>query len=390
LIYTETRVINRTIKDLRNKVPYIIHQGGTNSGKTFGILYALLSHILYDNKNKKLKVDIVAETIPALKKGCLADFQTILDLVSLSIDYNATDKVYTLQNGTKIHFFAVDKEGKAKHAKRDILFVNECNHVKHSIFKQLAMRTNNSIIMDYNPSSQFWFHSTLLPTLQPFEYTFTRTTYKDNPAVPDKIKRELENETDEYYKRVYSEGKLGQLKGLIYPNFTLIDEMPKDAKKHGYGLDFGFTNDPSSLIEGCIYNNEIYINELIYDRGLLNSDIVKYCNALKVSKSKVIWCDSAEPKSIREIANKGFNSRPVRKGKDSVLFGIQTVKQYKLNITKSSTNLIKELRKYKWIEKDGKVLNTPIDKDNHALDAVRYWAFMNLTQRKIKLKSSSY
>lgn len=386
MLYTETRVINRTYRDIQKQVPYIIHQGGTNSGKTFGILYALLSYILYDKKDEKLKVDIVAETMPALKKGVLSDFQTILDLTGIQLEYNATDKRYKLENGTIIHFFAVDKEGKAKHAKRDILFCNEGNHIKYAIFKQLAMRTNQSVIIDYNPSGQFWFHYVLLPTLQPFEYTFTRTTYLDNPAVPEKIKRELENEKDPYYRAVYTEGKTGVLKGLIYKNISLVDEMPKDFERFGYGQDFGFSNDVSALAECCLFNNKVYVNELIYESGMLNSDILKRYKQLKVKNDVRIWCDSAKPDSIRELRLGGFVALPVRKGKGSINFGIQTLQQYEICITKSSSNLIDEISKYKWLEVDGQTTDTAIDKDNHLMDAIRYWAFMTLPQRKTKRK----
>lgn len=390
MIYTETRVINRTYKNLIDGVPYIIHQGGTNSGKTFGVLYAILSYALYYKKDKKLKIDVVAETVPALKKGALSDFQTILELSKLDLKFNATDRVYTLSSGTKIQFFAVDKIGKAKHAKRDILFVNECNHVKYPIFKQLAMRTNFSVIMDYNPSGQFWFHSTLLPSLQQNEYTFTRTTYKDNPAVPEKIKRELENETDEYYRMVYTEGRTGVLKGLIYKNISLVNEMPTTLEKKGYGQDFGFSNDVSAFVECGLYQGEIYLNELIYESAMLNSDIVKRYKQLEIPKFKFIYCDAAKPDAIKEIKNAGYNAKGAKKGKGSIVFGIQTMQQYKINITKSSTNLIKEIRKYKWLEKDGELLSEPIDKDNHLMDAMRYWGYMSLTKRRTRLKSNSF
>lgn len=390
MIHTETRVINRTLNDLRKGTSYIIHQGGTNSGKTFGIEYALLSFALFDCQNVRLKIDVVAETTPALKKGCFNDFQTILDLSMLQFDFNATDRKYTLPNGTTIQFYSVDTIGKAKHAKRDILFVNEANHVKYTIFKQLAMRTNKSVIFDYNPSGEFWFHTTLLPKLKKFEYSFTRTTYLDNPTVPEKIKRELENETDPYYRAVYTEGRTGVLKGLIYTKISLVDEMPAHLEKYGYGLDFGFSNDVSSLVECGVQNGEIYLNELFYETAMLNSDIVKRLKQLEVSRSKKIHCDAAKPDAIQEIKNANFNAKAAKKGKGSVLHGIQLLQQYKINIVKSSTNIIKEVRKYKWLEKDGELLKEPIDKDNHAMDAIRYWAVMSLVQQKTGLISMSF
>ena len=367
-IHLNTKVFRSTTLALTDKIPYLIQQGGTSSGKTFNILLALFEYCLMNEQ--ALIVSIVAETFPVLKKGAIRDFDTILAMVNYDGGKNKSEYTYKIGKST-FEFFAVDNAGKAKSGKRDILFINECNHVDYEIVYQLALRTRQTVIYDYNPSAEFWLHTEFLPKKQPGEYLFKVTTYKDNPALEEKIVRDIEALPPDLY-RIYGEGKLGQISGLIFDNFDIVDQWPDNAKNTTYGLDFGFSRDPTAMVKVALYDNCIYVQELIYETGLTTDDIDNIMTELGVSKSVTIHADSSEPRLIHELYNKGWYIKGVTKGADSVRAGINKLKRFKICITRDSTNLIKEFRNYKWKEKDGKSIGVPIDMWNHGVDALRY------------------
>ena len=241
--------------------------------------------------------------------------------------------------------------------------------------QQLMMRTEEGVILDWNPSAEFWFHEMLLPTLDPSDFLFTLTTYLDNPVISDKKRKEIENLVliDEQLHRVYALGMTGQSQGIIYKNWSIVPEFPENGKNEGGGLDWGYTNDPTVVIRCCLYRGEIYVDEYVYETGLTNPDLAA---KLAFNEYDYDWetiADSADPKSIDELSDYGYFIKGAVKGKGSVDHGIQTLKQYKINVTSRSTNTIKELRNYKWKEKNGKPTNVPVDKFNHAMDALRYW-----------------
>lgn len=393
MIYTDTRVIRRTLWAFENKIQYIIHQGGTSSGKTFGFLYSVLTYLLYDRKGdskngERLRCSIVSENVPHLKRGALADFETIIRMTGLSkvITYNKTNKTFILPSGTIIEFFAVDNEEKARSGKRDILFVNEANSVDWMIFWQLSIRTKETIAIDYNPSAEFWFHSELLGReLKKGQYLFTMTTYLDNPALPEAQKRAIESIKDPHLARVYKEGKTGQARDLVISNVRYVDAMPKQLSKEGYGLDYGYSIDPAALVHAGIYQGEIYAEELFYETNMLNKDIVTRMKALGVSKKARIFADSAEPKSNADLKAAGFNIIPAKKGQDSIEYGLGLLNQTRLNIVRTSVNARSEVKKYK---RDAK--GNPIDKYNHFFDALRYWAMENMSMKKrVKMRIGS-
>lgn len=367
-IHLNTKVFRSTTLALTDKIPYLIQQGGTSSGKTFNILLALFEYCLMNDQ--ALIVSIVAETFPVLKKGAIRDFDTILAMVNYDGGKNKSEYTYKIGKST-FEFFAVDNAGKAKSGKRDILFINECNHVDYEIVYQLALRTRQTVIYDYNPSAEFWLHTEFLPKKQPGEYLFKVTTYKDNPALEEKIVRDIEALPPDLY-RIYGEGKLGQISGLIFDNFDIVDQWPDNAKNTTYGLDFGFSRDPTAMVKVALFDNCIYVQELIYETGLTTDDIDNIMTELGVSKSVTIHADSSEPRLIHELYNKGWYIKGVTKGADSVRAGINKLKRFKICITRDSTNLIKEFRNYKWKEKDGKSIGVPIDMWNHGVDALRY------------------
>lgn len=386
MIHTETRTINRTLYGLRQKTPLILQQGGTSSGKTWGNEYALLSYMLYDRKDDVLLASIVSETLPHLKKGAIKDFKDILNLTGLDsiISHNKTDHQFTLPNGGVIEFFSADNETKVRGPRRDILFINEANSISWEVYYQLNLRTKETVILDWNPSGLFWLHDKLLPSMRESEYLFTRTTYKDNPAISEKVANEIERlkDIDPYLYRVYAEGKTGQIKGLIFKRVRHTSTFPSGCKKLALALDFGYSNDPTALILAGVKNGEVFTQELIYEKGLTNDDIHERLKGLNISKSIQIFADAAEPKSIEELKRKGWNITSAAKGKDSLAFGIDLLKNYNINICGYSPNFKKEAEHYKWKEKDGNLLNVPIDAYNHCWDALRYYAVTMLTNKK--------
>ena len=362
------------ISKLRKRIRIV--QGGTSSSKTFSIIPLLISYAI---QNPMSEISIVSESIPHLKRGAIKDFQKIMILCDLYKDgqFNKSDLKYRFNNGSFIEFFSVDQPDKLRGARRDVLFVNECNNIDFESYQQLAVRTKKFIYLDYNPTSEFWVHTELMNDI---DSDFVILTYKDNEALDPAIVREIEKakekaKTSSYWAnwwQVYGLGKIGSLEGVIFSNWKIIDNIPSEAKFLGSGLDFGFSNDPTAQVFVYEFNNQIIVDEKIYTTGLLNSDIIR---RMDQDKRFPIYADSAEPKSIEEIRRAGFNIKPVTKGKDSISYGIAILQEKDILITKSSTNLIKELRSYSWdTDKTGKRLNKPIDEMNHAIDALRYFA----------------
>jgi phage terminase large subunit len=372
------------ISRLRKRVRIV--QGGTSSSKTFSIIPLL---IFYAVETPNSEISIVSESIPHLKRGAIKDFINIMLMTGNYRDanFNKSDLKYRFSNGSFIEFFSADQPDKLRGARRDVLFVNECNNIPFEAYNQLAIRTKKFIYLDYNPTSEFWVHTELLKDK---DSDFVILTYKDNEALDPALVREIEKakekaKTSAYWDnwwKVYGLGQVGSLDGVILQNWEQIDKVPTEAKLIGYGMDFGFTNDPTTLVGVYRYNDSLVVHEYLYQTGMLNSDIIKKLNDFSISKTEKIYGDSAEPKSIEEIYRSGFNIKPVQKGTDSVKFGLQILQEYKLLVTKESTNLIKELRSYTWDkDKTGKQLNAPIDEHNHAIDALRYLAMMELKKK---------
>ena len=342
-----------------------------NSSKTFSILQTLL-HIA--KKEQGCLISVVSESLPHLKRGSLRDFQIILEQEGFTPEqiWNKTDNIF--QIGTsRIEFFSADNPGKVHGARRDYLFVNECNNIKYLIADQLFIRTRKTIFLDFNPVSSFWAHEHIIPHSDCF---FIKTTFLDNIFLDDTIIRDIikKKDKDLNWWRVYGLGEVGSVEGLIFPKFEVIDQLPV-LESHGYGLDFGFSSDPAALIKCAIKNESLYLDEIVYRTHLLNSDLINEMkvNAIKAGHDEII-ADSAEPKSIEEIRKSGFNIKGAVKGADSIAFGIQTMKEYNIFVTKRSVNLIKELRNYKYItDSNGQITTKPIDEFNHAIDAIRYY-----------------
>lgn len=293
--------------------------------------------------------------------------------------YNRTLLTYTFSNGSYLEFFSADQEDKVRGPRRNVLYINECNNIHFDTYHQLAIRTSQEIWLDFNPSNEFWAYTELKDDE---DAEWLTLTYKDNEALPLSIVKEIEKakekaKTSSYWDnwwRVYGLGQIGSLEGVIFSNWKVIDLLPKEAKLLGFGLDFGYTNDPTAVVAIYECNGQRILDEIIYRTGMVNGDI-----AAILPKGPTVYADSAEPKSIEEIRRTGVAIRPVTKGNDSINFGIQTIQDHEYLVTARSTNLIKELRSYCWdTDKTGKRLNKPIDKFNHAIDAWRYHEMQTL------------
>jgi phage terminase large subunit len=373
------------ISKLKKRIRIV--QGGTSSSKTFTILPFLIQYAI---QTPKSEISVVAESIPHLRRGAIKDFLKIMDWTNNfnPNNFNKSNLTYKFSNGSYIEFFSADQPDKLRGARRDILFINECNNVTFESYQQLSIRTKKFIYLDYNPTNEFWVHTELI---NDNNSDFVILTYKDNEALDESIVKEIEKakvkaETSTYWEnwwKVYGLGQIGTLEGVIFNNWQMIDTIPDEARLLGYGLDFGYSNDPTSIIEVYKYNDVRILNEICYNKGLSNSQISKY-----ITTKLPCYCDSAEPKSIDELKSYGIKAIAVTKGNDSINFGIQTMQEQDYLITKQSINLINELRKYSWDKdkKTGLKLNKPIDNFNHAIDAIRYHEMETLGLRKNKGK----
>ena len=371
------------IRKLRKRIRIV--RGGTSASKTFSIIPFLIEYAL---SKPKQEISIVAETIPHLRRGALRDFLKIMDLINMldESSYNKSTMTYKFSNGSFIEFFSADNPAKLRGARRDVLFINECNNITWESYYQLAIRTKKFIYLDYNPVSEFWVDTELLSDA---DAEMIVLTYKDNEALEPSIIREIEKARDKaatssYWANwwnVYGLGQTGSLQGVVFDNWQQVDSIPLDATLVSYAMDFGFTNDPTTLI--AVYKSEgkLWIDELLYRTNMTNNDIGNFLKSIEFGRNELI-CDSAEPKSIEELYRQGFNAKPSVKGADSIKIGIDTLKRYELMVTKRSTNLIKELRAYQWeTDKEGKLTGKPIDSMNHLLDPLRYVALLKLNNR---------
>jgi phage terminase large subunit len=368
-MFKRTTSINK-ILSLNGRIKII--QGGTSAGKTFGILPILIDKCTKENG---LEVSVVAETIPHLRRGALKDFLKIMRWTNRYFDdrFNKTLLRYDFANGSSIEFFSADDASKLRGARRDILYINECNNVTFEAYNELSIRTKKEVYLDFNPANEFWVHKELKD--EP-DTDFIILTYKDNEALDESIVSQIEKNRDKattssYWAnwwRVYGLGQVGSLEGVVFNNWKEIDMIPGEAKLIGIGLDFGYTNDPTAAIEIYNYNGTRIINELVYRTGMVNSDIAKI-----LPSGVIIYADSSEPKSIEEIRRQGKTIKGVTKGADSINYGIDVMQRQDYLVTKQSTNLIKELRSYCWdVDKQGQRMRRPIDHYNHAIDALRY------------------
>ena len=363
------RIYKELDEALKSGYRYIRLEGGTSAAKT----YTTIQYLILLAMTSEKQIDIASPTMPHLKGGAMSDWKEIMNGMGTYDEshHNRTDHIYDYGAG-RIKFTALDQEGKARGPRRDVLFVNEANLVSPRIFDHLSLRTRGTVIFDYNPAEE----QSHVYQFDGREDTYTIIcTYKDNPFVSQEVIREIEGlkDKDDNLYKVYALGQRGRMEGLVLPNHEITSYWPDSYKWRVFGMDFGFSNNPTAFVEVRYAHGELYARELIYERGMTNQDISDRLSQIGHDPNEVITADCAEPKSIAELARDGWRVKKSPKGRDSINQGLDGMRRFKINVEATSTNLAKELSSYRWDRgKDDNPLNKPIDAYNHAIDAMRY------------------
>jgi len=386
-MFTRTTAINKIASMSARKK---IIQGGTSAGKTFGIIPILINTAL---QQPGKEISIVSESVPHLRRGAIKDFKKIMKATHRwrESEYNKSLLRYEFSNGSYIEFFSANDESKQRGARRNILYLNEANNLTFEAYHQMAIRTNQDIYIDFNPTGQFWAHTEVEPG---DDAELIILTYQDNEALDETIIADLEAarekaKVSDYWRnwwKVYGLGQIGSLQGVVFDNWKPIKKLPKEARLLGYGLDFGYTNDPSAIVALYKWNGKLIVDEVLYKKGQTNKAIVKALKDHGVQNSTVVG-DSAEPKSIDEIFADGVNIFGAVKGPDSIRNGINLLQEHEILVTENSINLIKELRNYLWnTDRTGNKENRPNPNcADHLIDALRY-----IATRVLKNYTASY
>jgi len=371
-----------------SKAKIVINRGGTRSSKTWSLnklcaLWLISGNYGDGNYISEGVWTTVRKYRTNLDGTVIRDFEDILKAEGwyIKVDHNKTKKQYRYGKRL-VEFIGADDEQKLRGAKRNILYCNEANELEYKQeFFQLLMRTENKIFLDFNPDDeQIWINQELeiKRSNEVNDVEVIVSNYKNNSFLPKSLIKEIEylQQTDKEFWKIYGLGEYGNISGLVYENVKYVDSMP-DCRLVAYGLDFGYSIDPSACVAVYRKDDELYLKEIIYERELTNQDLAEKLRPI-IGRDEVI-CDSAEPKSIEEIYRLGLNAKPATKGRDSILNGIDILKRFKINVVNSS-NLRREFRTYKWAtDKNGNSLQKPIGSD-HLLDALRYVALIHLKQ----------
>ena len=361
----------------------IVNQGGTSSGKTYSLMQVL--YVLAMSESAQV-ITIVGQDVPNLKKGAYRDANTIRNnnpiLQKWFPDVNEGERLIKCVNGSILEFSSFKDAQDAKSGKRDYLFINEANGISYEIYWQLAMRTRKKVFLDYNPSARFWVHDEVIGREN---VKLIISDHRKNYFLTKEEHDRIEGISDPELWKVYARGLTGMIEGLVLTNWDICDQLPPEEewKMSCFGLDFGFTNDPSALERVVLAHGELWVDELIYSTGLTNPDIAIRAKEQGVSSQQQIIADCAEPKSIRELQAAGLWVTPSTKGNDSIVAGLDILKRYRLHVTRRSQGLISNLRAYKWgKDKDGNNTNKPEDKNNHGIDAIRYVGLAKLAEHR--------
>lgn len=361
-------LIALTTKGYLDGYRYIVHEGGTRSGKTHTNL-STLYHITNSQKKETI-TSVVSETMPHLRRGAMRDYKRILQSQNAwdEASWNITDSVHKVGENKILEFFSADNADKVHGPERDYLFMNEVQNISFEIARHLFVRTRKTIFIDFNPTREFWAHTELKNDPK---CLWIHSTYLDNPFLtPEQIAEIERNKNNKAWWSIYGLGIISESEGAIYKDWQIIDEIPHEARLERMGMDFGYTNDPSAIVAVYRYNGGIILDEITFQKGLSNKQLA---DILKNVPQALVIADSAEPKSIDEIASYGVSILPSMKGQGSLLRGIQYVQQQRISVTKRSINVIKEYRNYLWqTDKDGKIINVPDVGFDHSLDAARY------------------
>lgn len=377
IVTTATKKIVKLQKRLRG-IP-----GGTSAGKTIGSIEYLID--LAQRDKEPTLTSIVSESFPHLRRGAMRDWDRIMkeQRYFKEKNWDKTNSVYTYETGSKIEFFSVDQSEKVRGARRDRLFINEANNISFQAFEELEVRTKEFVMLDWNPTNEFWWYTEVMGKRTDAEQLIL--TYLDNEGLSKEIVDSIEQRKNRKgWWQVYGLGQLGEVEGKIYKDWQIVDEVPHEARFEGVGLDFGYSNDPSSIVGVYSYNGGFLLDEITYQKGLSNKQIADIILALD-EPQKLVVADSSEPKSIDEIKSYGVNIIGATKGQGSVNQGIQFVQDQKISVTKRSVNIIREYRNYMWkTDKEGTIINEPEHQYSHSMDAIRYRLSVYKTPAKIK------
>ena len=366
-------------KNLNASTRVVVNQGGTRSSKTYSLAQLIILKAL---QSKGKVYTICRKTLPALKGTAYRDFFNILESHNLynPDKHNKSELTYKLNNN-EIEFISVDMPQKIRGRKRNILWLNEANEFAFEDWVQLSLRTTENIYLDFNPSDPYsWIYDNVMNRE---DCTFIKSTYLDNPFLPEETIKEIERlkKLDSNYFEIYGLGNVAQATETIFRQFEIANSVPSEATLIAIGMDFGYSNDPTAIVEVYKLNDDLYINELLYSKGLTNQDIAHKLREFNITRQTEIIADSAEPKSIEELHRQNFNIKGAKKGADSINMGIDVLRRFKLHITKNSSNAINEFKYYKWlVDKNGHVINKPAtNQSDHLIDAIRYVALNKLT-----------
>jgi len=370
--YRPTTALKKILK-LKKRIRAV--SGGTGASKTNAILTWLID---YSQTRKNKVVSIVSESYPHLSLGAIREFKSILLDRGYWDDarWNDGQHTYNFETGTVIEFISMDKLGKAHGPRRDVLFINEANNLEWPIVDQLITRTKEVVWLDWNPTSVFYFYEEMWGKRDDIDFmgdggNYPPLTFEDNEGLDDGQRNEiLAHKGNRNWWRVYGEGKLGEIEGRIFTGWNVIDDIPHTARLERYGLDFGYSNDPTAIIAVYYHNGGFILDEITFQKGLSNKQIA---DVLLNQPKALTVADSAEPKSIDEIRSYGVNILPTTKGQGSVLQRIQMMQDQRISYTKRSLNIQKEYRNYLWLtDKDGRIINEPDHLWSHSMDAAMY------------------
>lgn len=357
---------------------FLVNQGGTSSGKTYTIMQLL---IVLSFSKARCVITVTGQDLPNLKVGAMRDLDNVIHGSAYLMDWfrhNKSDSTYRGKNGALIEFKSYADAQDAKNGKRDWLFVNEANGVPYEVFWQLQIRTRKQVFIDYNPTARFWVHDKIIGRA---DCKLIISDHRNNRFLTEDEHQKIEEIEDKELWMVYARGLTGKITGLVFTRWDVVDAMPalEDCKMQGYGMDFGFTNDPTTLVDMRLAHGDLWVDLLMYHTGMTNPDIAEECKAQGFTRRQQIIADCAEPKSIAELVALGINVIPSVKGKDSIINGIDILRRYNIHITRRSAPLIEEFKQYKWkVLRNGDTTNDPIETWNHGIDAMRYVASMRL------------
>lgn len=358
----------------------VVAQGGSRSGKTFNILIYWIYRLLQEN-NKTLT--IVRKTLPSMKNSVLKDLVEILELFGVynPDDWHKQEGYYKLGTNT-INWVSVDEPQKIRGMKRHYLYCNEANELKIEDWNQLIFRTSDKVVLDLNPSD---LSSWVYDIAERDDCYYFKSTWRDNPFVDKNIIAELESlkDKDENLYRIYNLGEKGIATELVFNKYNTIQNVPREAKLLGRGMDFGY-NDPTTLVEVYKDGDTLYIKELLYVKNMTMPDIIYKMEQMGFDKTDTIWCDSASPQNIEELRRAKFNAKPVNK--KTILHGIDLMRRHHIFIEDGSKNVLYEFGSYKFkTDKNGYLIDIPEDDNNHTIDAIRYVLESELNKKQGKI-----